>query len=172
MKKAKKGRMRAARKSTHRLVKRKTLAREPIDREMGLLARKYPAFAKVYRAFYDQASDRGAELPPKYKALVGLGILAFRGAEQSLVKYIRRAYALGATPAEIRPEHLPPELRKLTPQKKQEKLVPAVAEQGIVLEDVEKKLITEAMERANGNQSKAARLLGISRDTLRYRLKK
>lgn len=93
--------MRAARKSTHRLVKRKTLAREPIDREMGLLARKYPAFAKVYRAFYDQASDRGAELPPKYKALVGLGILAFRGAEQSLVKYIRRAYALGATPAEI-----------------------------------------------------------------------
>jgi DNA-binding protein Fis len=45
-------------------------------------------------------------------------------------------------------------------------------EQGIVLEDVERKLILEAMERASGNQSKAARLLGISRDTLRYRLKK
>ena len=28
------------------------------------------------------------------------------------------------------------------------------------------------MERASGNQSKAARLLGVSRDTLRYRLKK
>jgi len=37
---------------------------------------------------------------------------------------------------------------------------------------VERKLIVEAMERAAGNQSKAARLLGVSRDTLRYRLKK
>jgi DNA-binding protein Fis len=56
--------------------------------------------------------------------------------------------------------------------KKPDKLVPQVSEQGLVLQDVEKKLITEAMERASGNQSKAARLLGISRDTLRYRLKK
>jgi two-component system, NtrC family, response regulator AtoC len=50
--------------------------------------------------------------------------------------------------------------------------VPHVPDQGLVLEEVEKRLITEAMERASGNQSKAARLLGISRDTLRYRLKK
>ena len=38
--------------------------------------------------------------------------------------------------------------------------------------DVERKLIQEALERSSGNQSRAARLLGISRDTLRYRLKK
>jgi len=47
-----------------------------------------------------------------------------------------------------------------------------VDEQGLVLDDVERRLIAEAMERASGNQSKAARLLGVSRDTLRYRLKK
>ena len=94
------------------------------------------------------------------------------GNVRELRNVIERAFILHASADEIRPEHLPPELRKLPPQKKQEKLVPQVAEQGIVLEDVEKKLITEAMERANGNQSKAARLLGISRDTLRYRLKK
>jgi len=56
--------------------------------------------------------------------------------------------------------------------KPQPKVVPNVTDDGLVLDDVEKKLIAEAMERASGNQSKAARLLGVSRDTLRYRLKK
>ena len=43
---------------------------------------------------------------------------------------------------------------------------------GLRLEDVEKDLIEQAMERTGGNVSKAARLLGLSRDTLRYRLAK
>ena len=59
-----------------------------------------------------------------------------------------------------------------SPAKRPDRLVPPVTEQGLVLDDVERKLIAEAMERASGNQSKAARLLGVSRDTLRYRLKK
>ncbi|MGZ6143558.1 MAG: helix-turn-helix domain-containing protein [Myxococcales bacterium] len=37
---------------------------------------------------------------------------------------------------------------------------------------MEKRLITEALRKSNGNQSQAARLLGVTRDTLRYRLKK
>jgi len=40
------------------------------------------------------------------------------------------------------------------------------------LEDLEKKYIQYAMEAANNNVSKAARLLGLSRATLRYRLDK
>jgi len=48
----------------------------------------------------------------------------------------------------------------------------AVPADGIVLEEVEYRLIRSAVERADGNKSKAARLLGISLDTLRYRLKK
>jgi two-component system, NtrC family, response regulator AtoC len=94
------------------------------------------------------------------------------GNVRELRNVIERAFILHASADEIRPEHLAPELRRAVPARKQEKLVPQVPEQGLVLEDVEKKLITEAMERASGNQSKAARLLGISRDTLRYRLKK
>jgi len=43
---------------------------------------------------------------------------------------------------------------------------------GIVLEDVEKSLIEQALKRTGGNQTRAARLLGLTRDTLRYRLKK
>jgi len=40
------------------------------------------------------------------------------------------------------------------------------------LEEMEGRLIGEALERSRGNQSGAAKLLGISRDTLRYRMKK
>ena len=43
---------------------------------------------------------------------------------------------------------------------------------GISLEDVEMELVRQAIERSGGNQTKAAELLGISRDQLRYRLKK
>ncbi|HUS09001.1 MAG TPA: sigma-54 dependent transcriptional regulator [Pyrinomonadaceae bacterium] len=43
---------------------------------------------------------------------------------------------------------------------------------GIALEDVEMELVRQAIERSGGNQTKAAELLGISRDQLRYRLKK
>ena len=45
-------------------------------------------------------------------------------------------------------------------------------ENGLSLDAVERALIERALEKAAGNQSAAARLLGISRDTLRYRLEK
>jgi len=43
---------------------------------------------------------------------------------------------------------------------------------GITLEEVEKVLIQQALARYNGNQTKAANCLGMSRDTMRYRMKK
>jgi DNA-binding NtrC family response regulator len=43
---------------------------------------------------------------------------------------------------------------------------------GVILEDVEKSLIEQALKRTGGNQTRAAKLLGLTRDTLRYRLKK
>ncbi len=43
---------------------------------------------------------------------------------------------------------------------------------GISIEEVEKELIQQALERFNGNQTKAAGSLRMSRDTLRYRIKK
>jgi len=43
---------------------------------------------------------------------------------------------------------------------------------GVALEDVEMSLVRQAIERSGGNQTKAAELLRISRDQLRYRLKK
>jgi two-component system, NtrC family, response regulator AtoC len=45
-------------------------------------------------------------------------------------------------------------------------------DEGIDLEQIELSLVRQAMERSGGNQTRAAELLGVSRDQLRYRLKK
>ena len=47
-----------------------------------------------------------------------------------------------------------------------------IPESGLSLEAVERALLAGALAKAGGNQSGAARLLGISRDTLRYRMEK
>ena len=43
---------------------------------------------------------------------------------------------------------------------------------GLDLEDVERRLVTLALERTRGNQTKAAALLGLHRDQIRYRIEK
>jgi DNA-binding protein Fis len=45
-------------------------------------------------------------------------------------------------------------------------------EEGIQLEETELSFVRQAIQRSGGNQTRAAELLGISRDQLRYRLKK
>jgi DNA-binding NtrC family response regulator len=49
---------------------------------------------------------------------------------------------------------------------------PPASETGTSLRDMERTMVAEALERSEGNQSQAARLLGISRDALRYKMKK
>jgi len=44
--------------------------------------------------------------------------------------------------------------------------------EGMTLEQWEDEMIRESLRRANGNKSQAARLLGLSRNALRYRLSK
>ncbi|MEK7742849.1 MAG: helix-turn-helix domain-containing protein, partial [Elusimicrobiota bacterium] len=45
-------------------------------------------------------------------------------------------------------------------------------EGGLELEEMEKELVRQALERTGGNQQQAGRLLGISRDALRRRIEK
>ncbi len=42
----------------------------------------------------------------------------------------------------------------------------------MVLEEVEKDFIIQALEAQGGNQTRAALMLGLTRDALRYRMKK
>jgi PAS domain S-box-containing protein len=48
----------------------------------------------------------------------------------------------------------------------------AAADDGLSLEDNERILVARALEKASGNQTAAARLLRVTRDTLRYKMKK
>jgi transcriptional regulator with GAF, ATPase, and Fis domain len=43
---------------------------------------------------------------------------------------------------------------------------------GVKLEDLERSLVVQALRRANGNQTRAAALLGLNRDQIRYRIEK
>jgi PAS domain S-box-containing protein len=47
-----------------------------------------------------------------------------------------------------------------------------IPNEGISLEENERMLVVRALEKTNGNQTQAARLLRITRDTLRYKMKK
>jgi DNA-binding NtrC family response regulator len=48
----------------------------------------------------------------------------------------------------------------------------ALPANGVNLEDVERSLVVQALDRAGGNQTKAATLLGLHRDQIRYRIEK
>ena len=69
----------------------------------------------------------------------------------------------------ITPDKLPQEFQQQT---NSEELTFRLPRQGIDLTRFEAEIIRQAVEMAKGNRSKAARLLGISRDTLLYRLRK
>jgi len=44
--------------------------------------------------------------------------------------------------------------------------------EGISLDEVERQLLAQALERSGGNQTQAGQLLGINRDQVRYRIEK
>ena len=44
--------------------------------------------------------------------------------------------------------------------------------EGVNLEEVERELLLQALDRVGGNQTRAAELLGINRDQVRYRIEK
>lgn len=79
---------------------------------------------------------------------------------------------------EIRPKDLPEEIRKagssaaerLQELQQQIHLPPEGIDLPAFLGTIERRLVQEALQRCNGNQVRAAALLGISRDQLRYRL--
>jgi DNA-binding NtrC family response regulator len=70
----------------------------------------------------------------------------------------------------IEPENLPLEISQIRSSRKATGFT--LPETGLQLDSLEADLIHQALNRTNGNRSKSARLLGLSRDTLLYRMQK
>lgn len=77
---------------------------------------------------------------------------------------------------EITPTDLPSEIKTHPAEKKDTKEIPELTEKGIdvekVMEDIEKKYLLEALERAGGVKMEAAKLLNLSFRSFRHRLQK
>lgn len=71
----------------------------------------------------------------------------------------------------VGPENLPGEVVRGAPQSEKD-IGFSLPPHGIDLNDLEAELIRQALSLAGGNKSRAARLLGLTRDTLLYRLQK
>ncbi|MBI4590922.1 MAG: sigma-54-dependent Fis family transcriptional regulator [Candidatus Rokubacteria bacterium] len=73
---------------------------------------------------------------------------------------------------ELLPAHLPPEIAPLSASPAIEAWKFQLPKTGVIMEEVEREFVRQALELTQGNQTRAARLLGLTRDELRYRVKK
>ncbi len=93
------------------------------------------------------------------------------GNVRELKNVIERAMILGEGDALLM-EHLPMEILGQASRQGKEIEGIRIPPGGISLEKVEEVLVKQALKITNGNQTKAAKLLDISRDALRYRMQK
>ncbi|HTS17903.1 MAG TPA: sigma-54 dependent transcriptional regulator [Verrucomicrobiae bacterium] len=125
-----------------------------------------PVLAAHYLAQFAEEFSR----PPKTlsaEAAKALRQYGWPGNVRELRNVMERLVILERTEF-ILPEHLPTELRLGT--KPVNRSIIQLPPGGVALVEVERELVSQAMERTGGNQSSAAELLGIERDALRRRL--
>jgi two-component system, NtrC family, response regulator AtoC len=109
-------------------------------------------FKKTVRGISDEA----------LRALNGYG---WPGNVRELRNALERAMLLVAGDR-LLPEHFP-QVATLTPSHSM-----ALPADGIDLEEVERSLVLQALERTGWNQTRAAKLLGLNRDQIHYRIEK
>jgi transcriptional regulator with PAS, ATPase and Fis domain len=125
-----------------------------------------PLLVEHFLAKYAAGRTRGVS----DEALKVLVAYDWPGNVRQLESVIERALLLGESDV-VQPEDLPAAVRAgiSTPRAPMDLEIP---EAGIDLEGLEKSLILKALSKAGNNVTRAARLLGLSRRTLQYRLEK
>ena len=108
----------------------------------------------------NSASSNGLEIPEiSSEAVEYLCRLPYPGNIRELKNIIERAVITGGRHLEKKDFDVMPIQKETT-------------ERSYSLEDIERKALQEAMDRANGNYTQAARILGVTRQTLYRRLEK
>jgi DNA-binding NtrC family response regulator len=73
----------------------------------------------------------------------------------------------------VQPHHLPASVRAVAPSDRADpEPKPSLLAFGLSFQDMEKRMLEEALRKTSGNVSEASRLLKITRNTLRYRMAK
>lgn len=130
-----------------------------------------PLLAEYFLAYFSEKYLRKDIKKFSPEALRAMSSYRWPGNIRELRNVIERCVVLGSE-GTITPENLPLELKGTPFVERRKSLKIILPENGISLDEVEKDLIRQALERAGHNQTKAARLLNVSYDTLRYQVKK
>jgi DNA-binding NtrC family response regulator len=134
--------------------------------DLLLLAHYFLSFFSVK---YNRAGPRGFS-PEAEMLLLAYG---WPGNVRELRNVVERIVVLESCET-VLPDHLPKEIlyRKESGSSMPARAGFALPEAGLSLDEMEKTLILQALERSAGNKTQAAKLLGITYDSLRYQIKK
>jgi len=130
-----------------------------------------PLLARHFLGIFSQTYQKREikEFSPEAEEI--LCAYEWKGNCRELKNVVERIVVLENTKT-ILPQHLPAALTKGKITDRRHSGAFILPKEGISLEQLEKDLIEQALERTNNNQTKAAKLLGISYDSLRYQIKK
>jgi len=121
------------------------------------------AFSKEYNKTIEGFSVEAARVMKFYK---------WPGNVRELKNVVRGIVVLQNAKV-IMPEHLPAEISGLAAHRDSERKEGFILpEEGISLDEFEKDLLVQALERSGHNKTRASKLLRVSYDSFRYQLKK
>lgn len=139
--------------------------------ELPPLRNRTGDFSKLLKTLSKKLSKEHDLPAPRYTtaALRWMEKYSWPGNVRELRNFIERMMIL-FNGGEVDVNNLPLEMKPPTPSTKTDLF--SLPANGVDLESLEIGLMNQALNASNGNKSRAARLLGLTRDTFLYRLKK
>jgi transcriptional regulator with PAS, ATPase and Fis domain len=141
--------------------------------ELPPLRRRRGDVALLLQALGEQLAQKHGLNASRFshRVVTQLEAHAWPGNIRELRNFCERMLILGGD-AEIDIDQLPADMFSPAIRRNDSDKGFTLPDEGIQLEELEQEMIKQALDRTHGNRSRAARLLGLTRDTLLYRIKK